>query len=274
MDENMEVTTGEVTTPTEDVTEDAGGAPAETAAEGVADEQTEDTTPTTAEGSPAAQDTAEETPPTVTVPVKFRHESRELSIEEAGNYAQMGMLYEAQQPMMDKLRMMAAGRGQSLSEFVDAWAAADERAFMQTALEKTGGDQATAEKLKRLEWEDRRKTCEVRIQQEQKAEEDEKAAVTSRLAAEFGELQKEFPQLDGIDKVPDAVINDAIKNKRHLMDAYLRYDRRESKKIEHNRTAQEAAAKASTGSQVDTPPAGGEDAATAAMLRGIRSIFE
>ncbi len=273
MDENMEVTTEEVTTPTEEVTEDAGSTPAETTVEGVAEEQPEDTTPATAEGAPEAQDTAEETPPTVTVPVKFRHESRELSIEEATTYAQMGLQYEAQQPMMDKLRMMAAGRNQSLAEFVDAWAEADERAFMKATLEKTGGDQETAEKLKRLEWEDRRKTCEVHIQREQKAEEDERAAVTSRLAAEFGELQQEFPQLDGIDKVPDAVINDAVKNNRHLLDAYLRYERKETQKIEQNRATQEAAAKASTGSQMDTPPAGGEDAATAAMLRGVRSIF-
>ncbi len=273
MDEAMEVTTQEVTTPAEDVTDTTGTEPAETAAEGEAGETAEVTTPPTDDGASEAQDTAEDTTPTVTVPVKFRHESRELSMEEATTYAQMGLQYEAQQPMMDKLRMMAAGRGQSLSEFVDAWAAAEERAFMQATLEKTGGDKETAERLKRLEWEDRRKACEARVQQEQKAEDDEKAAVTSRLAAEFGELQTEFPDLDSIDKVPDAVINDAIKNNRHLLDAYLRHDRKETKKIEQNRAAQDAAAKASTGSQTDTPPAGGEDAATAAMMRGLRSVF-
>lgn len=274
MDEVMEVATTEATMPQEEVTA-AAEATAEAQAEESAEEPTEDTTPPTEEAPTEAADPSEQEPAApMTLPVKFRHETHELSMEEATSYAQMGMLYEQQQPMLDKLRMMAAGRGQGLEEFIDAWSAADERAFMKEALNKTGGDQETAEKLKKLEWEDRRKACEARVQQEQKAEEDERAAVTSRLAAEFGELQAEFPEVTGIDMVPDSVVKDAINNNRHLLDAYLRYVRSENKKIEHNRAAQSAASKATAGSQKDAPPTDNMDAATAAMMRGVRSVFE
>ena len=268
MDENMEVTTEEVTTPTQDVTEDVSEPLAETTATEDTAEQTEATTPPEETVEPEVREPAADT-----LPVKFRHECRELTMEEAKSYAQMGLKYESLQPTMDRLRMMAAGRGQSLEEFVNNWAAAEERAIFDRLLEKTGGDRDIAEKLLRLEQADRQSACNARVQQEKQAVQDAKTAVTRRLAAEFTELQKEFPGLGDFDALPEAVIRDAVTNDRHLLDAYLRHEHSESKKVAENEAAGRSAATASVGSQTDHPSASTRDGITEAMLKGIRSVF-
>lgn len=273
MDGTMEVGALEVTTPAEPTTEDGNEQLPDTTAETPETDDGQDTTPAVAPDTDgAAQQPADEaTAPTVAV--RYNHEDRELSMEEARNYAQMGLRYESMTPMLDKLRMMAAGRGQSLAEFVDAWSAADQRATLEQYMQKTGGDRETAEKLMRMEQAERRAACEERDRQDQKADEDARTAVTSRLASEFVELQGEFPEITTIEGVPDAVIRDATKNGRHLLDAYLRYQRAESKKIERNTAATAQAAGASVGSQTDAPPSGDKDSATEAMLRGVHSVF-
>lgn len=268
MDENMEVMTPADTTPAEPVTENTAGSAVDTSAETNAEGQPADTTPTEELAAAEAQP-----PAPVTVPVKFRHENRELSLEEATNYAQMGLLREAEQPMMDKLRMMAAGRGQSMEEFVNAWAQAEERAMLEQKLQITGGNREEAEKLLRVDLDDRRRVCETRQQQEREAERQAEQSLTDRLAGEFTELQEEYPEITDYSQVPQEVITDAIRTGRHLLDAYMRYSRRESKKIEQNRATQAAAAAASAGSQADTPPTGGTDPVIAAMLEGVRSVF-
>lgn len=266
MNQETDVITGEATTPLQEMTDTAAPAADTTAAVPPTD-PAEATTPAGEEATPA-------TGQPVTVPVRFRHESRELSMEEAANYAQMGMKLESLQPTMDKLRMMAAGHGQTLEAFVDAWAAADERALLEQLLEKTGGDKETAERLLRLEQEDRQKVCRAHQQQEQTAAQEKQAALTARLATEFGELRQAFPAVDSVDALPETVLRDAVENGRHLLDAYLRHDYRERRRIEENRAAQAAAAGASAGSQADHPATNTPDAATAAMLRGVRSVFE
>jgi len=80
---------------------------------------------------------------------------------------------------------------------------------------------------------------------------------------------EEIPEIGEFATIPRDVVNDAVRNGRHLLDAYLRYQRRESKKIEQNRAAQASAQAASTGSLTDTPPEGGMDAATAAMMKAV-----
>ncbi len=266
MDETMDVMTGEATTPTEVMTDTTAQA-VDTTAAGTPDTPAEATTPAGEEAVPAAEQP-------VMVPVKFRHESRELTMEEAATYAQMGMKLQSLQPTMDKLRMMAAGHGQSLTAFVDAWAAAEERATMERLLQKTGGDRETAQRLLRLEQEDRQKACQAHASREQEAAQDDKAAITTRLATEFGELRQAFPALSGFDALPETVVEDAVQNGRHLLDAYLRHQHSERQRIEQNQAAQETAAKASAGSQADHPATNTMDAATAAMLRGVRSVFE
>lgn len=262
MEETMAVTATQDTIPVPPVTDTAETA--ETTPAGALNIPAEDTTP-------AGEETAPPTATPVTVPVKFRHESRELTLEEAASYAQMGMKLESLQPTMDKLRLMAAGRGQSLTAFVDAWAAAEEQAAMEQLLQKTGGDREMAQRLLRLEQEDRQKACGVALSPEQTPAPE--PSTTARLAAQFGELREAFPAVASFEQVPDAVLTDAVQNDRHLLDAYLRYQHGENQKIRQNREAQQAAADASAGSQADHPAGEETDALTEIMRRSIRAVF-
>ncbi len=271
MDEEiMEVTAAEDTTPeateTESTAEDE--AAVETTAETEAEEQPEGTTPTETQAEEEAQE-----PDTFVLPVKFRHETRDLSTEEATRYAQLGMLRESEQEMMDQLAMMASARGQSPAEFVAAWSRAEERHLLESKLQITGGNEEEAQKLLKYDLEQRRAACNARAAQEQEQEAAAERSLTDRLAAEFAELREEYPEVTDYGTIPQEVVNDAVKNGRHLLDAYLRYERREGKKIEKNRAAQAAAAKASTGSMADHPPSGDMDEAAAALVRGVESAF-
>lgn len=263
MDENTQVMTEEATTPTEPVTEPADPAPAEPTAETPEEDGAEATTPP----AEPAQDV--DASPAPFLPVKFRHEHRELTREEATAYAQMGLLYEAEKGTRDQLALLAAGRGQSVQEFVDSLVKYDEKTLLEEKRRITGGNEEEAQKLFRVDMETRRSACAERVRQAQEADRQAEQSLTDRLADEYGELREEIPEIGEFATIPKEVVNDAIRNGRHLLDAYLRYQRRESKKIEQNRAAQASAQAASTGSLTDSPPDGGMDAATAAMMAAV-----
>lgn len=219
--------------------------------------------------TPEPETTSPSSAPAPTIPVRFRHQDRELSMEEATGYAQMGLKYESLQPTLDKLRMMAAGRGQSLEAFVGAWAEAEELAARQQLEEKTGGDGELADRLWQWEVSRRQKVCEAPQPPETNAE----GALAQRMASEYKELREECPEVTDFDALPEGVLRDAADNGRHLLDAYLRHQWRENRRIEQNETAQRMAAQASAGQLGDAPAGDGKDAATTAMLKAIRSVF-
>jgi len=267
MDENTQVMTEEATMPTEPVTEPADPAPAENPAEVPAEDPTEPTTPQT---DPAAD--AEATPaPFLTA--KFNHKPRDLSREQTLAYAQMGMKREAEQPTWDALAMLAAGRGQSVPEFVDSMVKREEKTLLDEKRRITGGNEEEAQKLFRVDMEARQSAYAERVRQAQEAEQQAEQSLTDRLAAEYVQLREEIPNIGEFATIPQEVVDDAVRNDRHLYDAYLRYQHREGKKIEQNRAAQAAAAAASTGSLTDTPPDGAMDSVTAAVMRGVQSVF-
>ena len=118
----------------------------------------------------------------------------------------------------------------------------------------------------------RRKAIADGEQREQAAQEAARQTLQDRLASEFIQLQQEFPNLSDFSAVPKEVMEEAVRDNRHLLDAYLRYERREAKKIEKNTAAQAAAAAASAGSQADRPPVGVNPAVAAAM-RAVDAVF-
>lgn len=268
MNENMEAMQTEDTIPEVGTAESADTQPAETTAEAPAAEQTEATTPP----EDTATDAEAQPPVPWSLPVQYNHEQRELNREDAVRYAQMGMRYEAQQPMMDKLRLMAAARGQSVTDFVNSWSDAEEKVIRDKKLQITNGDEAAAEILVQAEMEARRKAIADGEQREQAAQEAARQTLQDRLASEFIQLQQEFPDLPDFSAVPKEVMEEAVRDNRHLLDAYLRYERREAKKIEKNTAAQASAAAASAGSQADQPPVGVNPAVAAAM-RAVDAVF-
>ena len=271
MDENMNTTgTVEDTTPATETVEGAAPAADPTPAETPETEQQTDTTPDAAENTEQTQ-----TPDEKFLPVDFRHgtqrtgEQRFLNRADAKKYAQMGLLREAEQPMMDDLALLAASRGQKPAEFIQSLKDADAAGLMEEKLTITGGDREAAEILVAAEMEKRRAALGLRAKEEAEAEQKAEQATLDRLAGELVELRELVPELTDWDAIPQAVKEDAIKNNRNLTDAYLRYMHREGKNIEQNRAAQAAAAAASVGSQADKPTGG--DPAIEAMIRAVRN---
>lgn len=265
MDENMNTTgTVEDTTPATENVEGVAPAADPTPAETPEAQQQTDTTPDAAETTEQTQ-----TPATSFLPVKFRHEMRDLTREDAAKYAQMGLLREAEQPMLDDLALMAASRGMKPADFIRSLKDADAAGLMEEKLTITGGDREAAEILVAAEMEKRRVALGLRAKEEAEAEQKAEQATLDRLAGEMVELKALVPDLTDWDAIPNAVKEDAIKNNRNLTDAYLRYMHREGKKIEQSRADAAKAAAASAGSQADNP-SGNVDPAIAAMVRAIR----
>lgn len=271
MDENLSTTgTVEDTTPATENVEGAAPAADPAPAENPAPEQSEDTTPAT---EPAAEDP--QTPDEKFLPVDFRHgtqrtgEQRFLNRADAKKYAQLGLLREAEQPMMDDLALMAAARGQKPAEFIQSLKDAEAAQLMEDKLTITGGDREAAEILVAAEMEKRRAALGLRAKEEAEAEQKAEQATLDRLAGELVELAARVPEMADWDNVPKAVIDDAVENNRNLTDAYLRYAYDEAKKIEQSRADAAKAAAASAGSQADSPGAN-VDPAIEAMCKAIR----
>ena len=238
----------------------------------------EDTTPATetaettereraaAEATAAAESAssnASEAP--ITVPIRFNHETKALSLDEAATYAQKGM---AAEPLMSKVRLLAAVFEETPAQALDKLINTHAEARKAEILEKVSGDETLANQLLEAEKSKYQKAVDEMTAAEKLADEQEKASVTDKLASDFIELQKEFPEILTVDKVPKSVISDAVNKNISLLDSMLRYDRKESKNIKAAIEKQQAAAQSSTGS-VSSADNDGTSPEIEAMLQGL-----
>lgn len=266
MDENLN--TAAVTEDTTPQTETVEGADTPSVPENVDNPTTEPQTDTIPEADGGEENPQPPVEPFLTA--KFKHKAVDLTREQTLAYAQKGMKYDEERPMMEDLALMAAAQGKSTAEFIRALKEADEAGLLEDKLNITGGDREAADILVAAEMEKRRAALGLRAKEEAEAEQKTEQATLDRLAGELVELKELVPEMADWDAIPNAVKEDAIKNNRNLTDAYLRYMHSEAKKIEQSRADAAAAAAASTGSQADRPPASGVDPAIAAMRRAIR----
>jgi len=225
---------------TEEVTPDA---PVETTVEEVA-EVAEDTTPAAETEETTETATAEESAP-ITIPIRFNHETKTLSLDEAATLAQKGMAAET---VMSKLRYLAASSGKSPSQVIESMLLADEEMRKNEILEKVNGDEELAKQFLDTSKSKYQKLVDEMIAAENSEFQKSKESIDDKLASDFIELQKEFPEMATVDKIPKSVLKDAIDKNISLLDAMLRFDRRESKNIKAVTQKQETAAQSSTGS--------------------------
>lgn len=193
--------------------------------------------------------------------IQFNHEERRVTREEAAALAQKGLRLDRLEeqtgtpaselvPMLDKLKFLAAANSKSLPEMIDALAESQDKQLYQSILAECDGNEALANRLFDAEKLKRQTAAESAQKEAAAAQEKEKADLAKRLADEFVELQQEFPELAEFSAVPKSVLDAAVKGK-NLTDAYLRYQRAESKKVSAAKATQEQAAKASAGSQAE-----------------------
>lgn len=254
-------------------------------AESTPSEQSEEVTTETTEetdiqSTTSEEQTSEETETTVDevtsaeaaegaewkLPVRYNHELRELSADEAVSYAQKGMQSES---VMNDLRYLAARSGLgSVGELVKNLKESAEQTRKQELINQLGGDGElvntilTAESKK---WSD---AAGVILDNENKALAEENQSATERFASEFISLQKEFPELKEFKDVPADVVTSAMKLDISLLDSFLRYKHEENKKITKAQRTETAAKTAATGSG-KSADSDASDPAIAAMRRGV-----
>ena len=225
---------------------------AEPASTATAAAEPTDETGEASDTTPAA-DTEQDVPPgdgqPIVIPVRYNHESRELTLEEAQALAQKGLKFDELSPTLDKIRYLAAANQKSVQEMVDALVDGQDKQLYQSILEECGGNEALAKRLYEAEkdkWSAR--YANVR-EEEAKAPEKDKAGLTERLANEFVELKADFPDVAEFKQVPQPVVDMAVNKGISLTDAYLRYQHANARKASAAKAAQEAASKASPGPQ-------------------------
>lgn len=247
-----------------------------TAEEQPAAEETEAAEQPTPQEETAAEETPQEgvgDPVPFQLGVQFHNEHRTLTEEEAVGYAEKGMLYDEMTPLLDKLRLMAAGCDKTLPEMVDALMASHDNARLQQLTEEAGGNEEIARRLLKAEQDERQRTFERRQAESAGAEQSQREQLTQRLAAEYVETAKEFPELKEFKEIPESVVNTAIRSGIHLMDAYGRWKRAEERKIGAAKETAARAAASSTGSQKDIPPQNDPDPVLTALDRGLNAAL-
>lgn len=180
--------------------------------------------------------------------VRFNHEDRELTQAEAQSYAQKGMQAE---PLMADLRYLAAQDGhKSVKEFLETLKKAAEDSRMDNIRGQLV-DEDNEDLIKAIysaEVSKIKNAAGVIEADEQKAFAAEYENEHTRLADEFIALQKEFPELKEFKDVSKSVLQMAQKEKISLLDAQLRFNHAENKKIKQAEQSSAAAAESSTGS--------------------------
>lgn len=180
--------------------------------------------------------------------VRFNHEDRELTQAEAQSYAQKGMQAE---PLMADLRYLAAQDGhKSVKEFLETLKKAAEDSRMDNIrgqlVDEDNEDLINA--IYSAEVSKIKNAAGVIEADERKAFAAEYENEHTRLADEFIALQKEFPELKEFKDVSKSVLQMAQKEKISLLDAQLRFNHAENKKIKQAEQSAAAAAESSTGS--------------------------
>lgn len=173
--------------------------------------------------------------------LRYNHELRELSQSETVDYVQKGIHSE---PIVSELRYLAAQNGsKSVKEFLDYLKNNAENARRENIRGQLA-DESNEELLDSIfaaETEKMRAEAGAIEQNEQKEFSEAFENENARIADEFLALKAEFPEMNEFKDVPQQVIQLSAKKNISLLDAYLRFQHEENKKIKE---AEQTAAKA------------------------------
>lgn len=208
----------------------------------------------------------------VSLKVKFNHQEREFSVEEAEPLVRQGLKWDSFQPQYDKLNYLAVANETSVPELIEKLISGFDDVQFNQFLEEAGGNEALAKRLMdgyKLERESKYNNFkQTESTKEKETEQAKETELTNRIASGFVELQKEMPdKFTKITDVPKQVIEMAADKKIPLLDAYLRFERAESKRLQAIELKTAEAQKSSLGSLSDTPI--GNDSALAEIEKNM-----
>ncbi len=203
--------------------------------------------------------------------VRFNHQDRTLTHEEAVAYAQKGLKYDSIAPMLQDLSYLAAINGKTAAELIQEYIHAGEALYRHALEDKYGEDTEiinlmmeryrVQNKAKYERSENDRRNAERAI------EEKARMALEERLAGDFAELQKDFPAIKSFAELPKEVKQEAVGG-RDLLTAYLLYRHREEKKTAAAKQTEAAAVRASAGKMGSADEQ--DDPLMAAFLKGLK----
>lgn len=211
--------------------------------------------------------------------VRYNHEDRQLSREEAAVYAQKGLKFDALAGQLGedalrrlpglaaRLRELDSTGQRTLPELIDALAEAAGRQRLAALTAECGGNEKAAQRLLELE-RAQRGEAPVPGKPETVRTAAPAQGLEERLADEFLVLRQAVPEITDFREVPADAVELAVSGGIPLLDAYLRIQYGEQRRAEEARKAAQAAAAASAGRQSDGT---GEtaDPVLEAVLRGI-----
>lgn len=197
--------------------------------------------------------------------IRYNHESKGLTREEAVTLAQKGMHYEGTYKTLERV---AALKGQSVKDFLSGIETAQDEAYRQELIGKFGNDEDTVNKMMELYQINKQKTLDAAALKRQEEATQAEQSVNQRLAAEFTEMLKDFPELTDFASLPSEVKRAAAEG-MSLSHAYLKFMHRENQKIAAQKAVAEAAAKKSTGSMADNTV----DSKTEAEKRYLNALW-
>ena len=210
----------------------------------------------TTEATPTAEGGAQ----SVGIPIRYNHQDRVLTLEEATAYSQKGLKYDSLAPMLDDLSMLSAMRGIDSHELIKSLIKLDEDNKREEILERANGDEEIAEILMK-KYRDEisgkfKRISEAQADADRAEEAAKKETIEGRIVEEFDSVKQEFPEFDSVDKLPKEVL-EKVKGGESLFNAVLQHKHNVNKIAVAAKNKAIANSKASTGSV-----SGGEDDAT------------
>lgn len=195
--------------------------------------------------------------------IKYLKENKTLTRDEAKNFAEIGMHYS---DVRETLERVAAIKGMSVQDLVTSIETEQDEAYRRELAERFGDDEETINIMMEHYQNGKQEKIDAaknkRLQDEATAEQN----INTRLANEFIELQKEFPELLEFADLPESVRRAAAEGK-DLTHAYLLHQHRENKKIAEAKASQAKAAASSAGSMATSGDA--VDNSTSALMKGL-----
>lgn len=195
------------------------------------------------------------------VTVKYNHNQKNYSLKEAAELIQKNMHYDSS---IKKLQFLANSKGKKLPEFVNEIfenAELSEIARLQEefADDETGLTNALNSRKEKFE----------RAFLEMLHNEEKPQSLNQRLADEYFELVEYFPEIAGIEEIPDAVLKESAKSNKSLVLCYAIHLAKEQEKLLKG-AEQNNKNNLSSAPSLSSTVVAGEDPTILAMLKGIR----
>lgn len=193
--------------------------------------------------------------------VRFNHEPRELTRQQAVEFSQKGMLYDRMQsdlqkvrPVYRKLDYLASQQGTTPEALVEKMILQQEDDYKRELTEQFGEklNDETLEDLMQL-FRQKQKAKYERVEADRKkaekeGERQERELDDRRIAGEFTELQREFPEFETFQSLPESVKKQAFAGE-NLLVAMLKHEHAQQRKRQQVAADRKSAANASGGSQ-------------------------